>query len=302
MSHNYTKCPFCGSNDIHLSLDTQIKRGLGHVAEFGIGFAAGYLGLGELVDDSDINIADTVDKEWECNSCGRTWNSNNTPALKQSYSNNDRYSSSKKQPLTYKQKKSPDLVEREKQYKKGYINCLKSSQNGRISSTNREMLDELRDRLRLTGTCAVEIESAAINEYRANRLSKQTPGNNNEAKKANGVNSITTMQLQTSNNGNNEQGYIDALKDCLSDGGDIQERERRLLERIRIKCCISSERANELENLLKKPQLTDEEKEYLEAYREACEDSQLSDKERHMLNRLRDMLGITEERAKEIEK
>ena len=65
MSDNFTKCPFCGSHDIHMSFDTQIKRGLGHVAEFGIGFAAGYLGLGELVDDIDIDIADNVNKEWE---------------------------------------------------------------------------------------------------------------------------------------------------------------------------------------------------------------------------------------------
>ena len=298
MSDNYTKCPFCGSNDVHLSIDTHIKRGLGHVAEFGIGFAAGVLGLEELVDDADINIADTVNKEWECSSCGRTWNSTSAPVSQQSNFSVGGYSSSKERPSTYEQKKSIDLAIREKRYKEEYIDCL-NRQHGSITSSDREMLYALRDRLRLTGTCVKRIESDANNEYRNNRLSSQNTNNSAEAKK-NGVKSTNTTQLQTSNNRNNEQEYVDALKDCLS-YGDIQERERRLLERIRIKCGIGAERANELEGQLKNPHITDEEKEYLDAYREACEDGQISDKERRMLNRLRDMLGITEERANEIE-
>lgn len=110
-----------------------------------------------------------------------------------------------------------------------------------------------------------------------------------------------TAVLQDSMFSSNEQKYIDEVKECLSDG-EITKTGRRLLNMHRERLGISEIRAAELEASVATPQLTDEEKEYLEAYREACEDGQLSDKERRMLNRLRDMLGITEERAKEIEK
>lgn len=99
----------------------------------------------------------------------------------------------------------------------------------------------------------------------------------------------------------NEQKYIDEVKECLADG-EITKTGRRLLNMQRERLGLSESRAAELEASVSTPQLTDEEKEYLEAYREACEDGQISDKEHRMLNRLRDMLGISEERAKEIEK
>ena len=98
----------------------------------------------------------------------------------------------------------------------------------------------------------------------------------------------------------NEQKYIDEVKECLADG-EMTKTGRRLLNMQRERLGLSESRAAELEASVSTPQLTDEEKEYLEAYREACEDGQISDKEHRMLNRLRDMLGISEERAKEIE-
>lgn len=110
-----------------------------------------------------------------------------------------------------------------------------------------------------------------------------------------------TTNQQTSLYTANEQKYIDEVKECLADG-EITRTGRRLLNMHRERLGISEVRATELEASVSTPQLSDEEKEYLEAYREACEDGQLSDKERRMLNRLRDMLGITEERTKEIEK
>lgn len=287
MSDNL-KCPFCGSKDTHLSLDTQIKRGLGHVAEFGIGFAAGYLGLGELVEDSDINIADTVNKEWECNSCGRTWNPSNLSVQQQNNRGKKSYSQPKRQiPAP---KKSQDLVEREKRYKKEYLNCLNDSDNGEISFADREMLDSLRDRLRLTGTRVAEIEANVLSSLRANPMPQET----------NPIISTNTNGNSQVSNPKDEKEYIEALKDCLSDG-EISERERRLLERLRVKCGISPKRSIELEKQLKEPQFSTEEKEYLEAYQEVSTDGLVSEKEHRILDRLRSMLGITEERAKEIE-
>jgi hypothetical protein len=93
-----------------------------------------------------------------------------------------------------------------------------------------------------------------------------------------------------------EQEYLDMVKDCLEDG-EIGVRERKLLDKIRVKNGISEERAKELEATLSAPQLTDDEKEYLEAFKDACEDGKVSDKQRRLLEKLRVMYGISEERA-----
>ena len=98
----------------------------------------------------------------------------------------------------------------------------------------------------------------------------------------------------------NEQEYIDELKECIADG-EIGSSERRLLDKLRSKLGISEERAAELEASLCKPQLTAEEQEYLEAYKEVLEDGAISDKERRLLNKLIKMYNISETRAKEIE-
>ncbi len=49
-------------------------------------------------------------------------------------------------------------------------------------------------------------------------------------------------------------------------------------------------------------QLTEDERDYLEAYKEACEDGKVSDKQRRLLEKLRVMYGISEERSRELEK
>ena len=98
-----------------------------------------------------------------------------------------------------------------------------------------------------------------------------------------------------------EQEYLEMVKDCLEDG-EIGARERKLLDKIRVKNGVSEERAKELEMTLSAPQLTDDEKEYLEAFKDACEDGKVSDKQRRLLEKLRVMYGISEERAKEVEK
>ena len=97
-----------------------------------------------------------------------------------------------------------------------------------------------------------------------------------------------------------ESEYLDMVKECLEDG-EIGSRERKLLDKIRVKNGISEERAKELESTLTVPQLTDDEKEYLEAFKDACEDGKVSDKQRRLLEKLRVMYGISEERAKLLE-
>ena len=96
--------------------------------------------------------------------------------------------------------------------------------------------------------------------------------------------------------------YLNELKACLEEDDEISSKERRLLNRLRERLGITEERAEELEASLLKPELTKEEQEYLDEYK-ACieEEGELSSKEIRLLNRLRMSLGITEERAKELE-
>lgn len=100
---------------------------------------------------------------------------------------------------------------------------------------------------------------------------------------------------------NNEWEYLEELKSCLEDG-EVSKGERRLLDKLRRKLGISDQRAKELEDSLIKPQLTDEEQEYLAEYRECfADEGNISTSERRLLNRLRLKLGISESRAAELE-
>lgn len=104
---------------------------------------------------------------------------------------------------------------------------------------------------------------------------------------------------------NNEQEYIEEVRFCIEDDNEIDDKERRVLERFRIKLGISEDRAKELENQVinsSSLNLNENEKEYLDEVKSFVEDgSTISDKERRILNRLANLLGISEDRAKEIE-
>ena len=108
-------------------------------------------------------------------------------------------------------------------------------------------------------------------------------------------------QTPTSEYTKAEQEYLDNLKDFLEDDAEITPRERKMLDRIREKLGISKERAAELEASLK-PQLTEDEKEYLDMYKEYIEEGEITDKERRKLDKFARALGIESDRIKEIEK
>lgn len=100
----------------------------------------------------------------------------------------------------------------------------------------------------------------------------------------------------------NEKEYIDSLRDFLEDDAEITPRERKMLDKIRVKLGISEERAQELEASLTKPQLTEDEQEYLDMYHEYAEKGELTEKERRRLDKFAAAMGISAERVKEIEK
>ena len=111
----------------------------------------------------------------------------------------------------------------------------------------------------------------------------------------------TPIQLPAPND--NEARYLEEIHFMLEDDGQIDERERMILERLRERYNITPERAKELEaQAIAGQELTSEEQEYLSEYKNSLHDGAISDKERRLLNRLAMALGISEERVTEIEK
>ena len=100
-----------------------------------------------------------------------------------------------------------------------------------------------------------------------------------------------------------EKEYIEEFKACLADNnGTISNSQRRLLEKVRVSLWVSEPRARELESMCSAPQLTDEEKEYLTEYKACLNDGgTITASERRLLERVRKSLGISEQRAKELE-
>lgn len=117
---------------------------------------------------------------------------------------------------------------------------------------------------------------------------------------------INLYELSVDNNDNDdvqdfESEYLTELKACLEEDGKISSKERRLLNCLRERLGISEKRAEELEASLLKLELTKDDQEYLDEYKACIEEGELSPKEIRLLNRLRMSLGISEERAKELE-
>ena len=97
-----------------------------------------------------------------------------------------------------------------------------------------------------------------------------------------------------------ECDYLEMYKEYASDG-DLSERDRKMLDKFRIRLGISEERAQELEASCSEPELSEDEQEYLEMFKEYASDGEITARDRKMLNKMRDRMGISEERAKEIE-
>ena len=111
------------------------------------------------------------------------------------------------------------------------------------------------------------------------------------------------LQIEESITDDKEQQYMEEVRFMLDDNDMIDEQERMMLDSIANTLEIPSERAQQLEMLvLSENELTKEEKEYLEKYKVFIENGDVSERERQMLIRFANLLGISEERALELEK
>ncbi|MBD5427017.1 MAG: hypothetical protein HDR38_05645 [Treponema sp.] len=97
-----------------------------------------------------------------------------------------------------------------------------------------------------------------------------------------------------------EQEYLDEVKFCLEEDGVITAKEERMLDRLRQRLGLSEKRAAEIREMAA-PSLTEDEKEYLNEVKECLAyDGEISPKEERLLDRLRQRLGISEERAAQL--
>lgn len=110
-------------------------------------------------------------------------------------------------------------------------------------------------------------------------------------------------QTQKSELSEDELAYKEEVEFCLEDASEIDAHSRKFLERKRQKLGLSETRAQEIEDMVKASlvSFTDEEKEYMEALDDVIEDGAIPDNVRRLLERERKSLGISEERAKELE-
>lgn len=100
-----------------------------------------------------------------------------------------------------------------------------------------------------------------------------------------------------------EVEYLTEFKACLGEKGELSDSERRLLDRLAKSSGISKERMAEIEYMCCSDSLSPEEEEYAGELKECLRNGgEISDSERRLLNRLRNSLGISEERAREIER
>ena len=112
------------------------------------------------------------------------------------------------------------------------------------------------------------------------------------------VENVPKLSLAT-----DEVRYLEEVRFMLEDDGQIDERERTILERFRTRYNITPERAKELEaQAIASAQLTPAEQEYLEEYKNSLENGEISERERRLLNRLATALGIDEARVAELER
>ncbi len=112
-----------------------------------------------------------------------------------------------------------------------------------------------------------------------------------------------TSYIEIDSFSENEQKFIEQLEKAYEDDV-ITEMEQRILNRLQTRFNISDKRYEELINhiIQNKNPLTEDEKEYLEEYRLAKENGEISEDERTFLRSFASQLGISPERVEELEK
>ena len=116
--------------------------------------------------------------------------------------------------------------------------------------------------------------------------------------------SLSASMIQNTDDFSEEElAYKSEVELCIEDGNEIDEHMRRFLDRKRQRLGLTEARAQEIESMVKASQtsFTKEEQEYMEILDEVIENGIIPNSVRRLLDREIKSLGLSEERAKELE-
>ena len=151
--------------------------------------------------------------------------------------------------------------------------------------------------------CPQEFRNTTLLSTYEAELRNEMSDSDNNTNSNTGIDSVISLSEFTEA----EQKYIEAYYSIIIDGNE-SESDQRMLERLRSSLAISKMDAAELEAIIRTrlhenqvPELSDNEKEYLEAVKDYLADGEINERRRRMLDSYRDSLGISQQRTTEIE-
>lgn len=100
---------------------------------------------------------------------------------------------------------------------------------------------------------------------------------------------------------NNEDEFLNEVRFCLDNDGIIDSEEQVYLDKVSKKLGLTQTKAQELQNSLISPQLTDNEKKYIEAISELTIDGKIPSSSLRIVERYRKLYEVSSQRAEELE-
>ena len=100
---------------------------------------------------------------------------------------------------------------------------------------------------------------------------------------------------------NNEDEFLNEVRFCLDNDGIIDSEEQGYLDKVSQKLGLTQTKAQELQNSLISPQLTDNEKKYIEAISELTIDGKIPPSSQRIVERYRKLYEVSSQRAEELE-
>lgn len=100
---------------------------------------------------------------------------------------------------------------------------------------------------------------------------------------------------------NNEDEFLNEVRFCLDNDGIIDSEEQVYLDKVSQKLGLTQTKAQELQNSLISPQLTDNEKEYIETLSKQTIDGKIPPSSQRIVERYRELYKVSSQRAEELE-
>lgn len=100
---------------------------------------------------------------------------------------------------------------------------------------------------------------------------------------------------------NNEDEFLNEVRFCLDNDGIIDSEEQGYLDKVSQKLGLTQTKAQELQNSLISPQLTDNEKEYIETISKLIIDGKIPPSSQRIVEKYRELYKVSSQRAEELE-